>query len=235
MDPRSPRYLSLRDELAEFVAGGDLPPGSLLPSEGDLATRFGVSRVTVRRALGLLKQDGLVVSRQGFGWSVDGAPMRQALDRLRSIDDQIAAAGRRPGRRLLTFAFGPPPAQIGDLLGAGSVLEISRLNLADDEPVGRNTAWVAEDLARGLSLAAVERQSLHRLLPVRLGSATQTITAEAACAADAALLEVSEGAPLLRFNRTTRDAAGNAILYSEAVYNPQRTEFTIELPVASEL
>jgi GntR family transcriptional regulator len=229
MEPRAPRYLRLRDELAETLANGELAPGALLPSEGDLAARYNVSRVTVRRALSLLKDQGVVESRQGFGWFVADEPMRQSLDVLTTIDDQIAAAGRRPARRLLSFAFGPAPAHVAHILGATSVLEISRLNLADGEPVGRNTAWVAEHLARGLSIEAVESQSLHRLLPATVGSATQTITAERASAGDAKLLGVTAGTPLLRFNRTTRDGAGDVILYSEAVYNPKRTEFTVEL------
>jgi GntR family transcriptional regulator len=229
VEPRSPRYLRLRDELAEAVAAGEVAPGALLPSEGDLAAQYGVSRVTVRRALSLLKDEGVLESRQGFGWFVAAEPMRQSLAVLTTIEDQIAAAGRRPARRLLSFAFGPAPAHVARVLGATSVLEIARLNLADGAPVGRNTAWVAEPLARGLSMEAVERQSLHRLLPVSIGSATQTVTAERASAGDAKLLGISVGTPLLRFNRTTRDVAGNVVLYSEAVYNPKRTEFSVEL------
>jgi GntR family transcriptional regulator len=226
---RVPRYRHLRDELAGLVAAGEFAPGDLLPSEADLAARFRVSRVTVRRALGMLKDAGLVGSRQGFGWFVAGAPMQQSLAVLAPIDEQIASAGRRPGRRLLSFGFRAAPPEVAAVLGAASVLEISRLNLADDEPVGRNTAWVPDDLARGLSLDDVERESLHRLLPVELGSATQRISAEGASAADAELLQVPVGTPLLSFTRTTRDVAGRAVLASEAVYNPLRTEFTTEL------
>src|SRR5262245_59040279 len=123
MESRSPRYLRLRDELAESVANGDLAPGAVLPSEGDLAARYAVSRVTVRRALSLLKDQGVVESRQGFGWLVAQKPMRQSLDVLATIEDQIAAAGRRPARRLLSFAFGPAPAHVARVLGATSVLE----------------------------------------------------------------------------------------------------------------
>jgi GntR family transcriptional regulator len=231
---RSPRYLQLRDELGAQIASGELTPGALLPSEGDLARRCGLSRLTVRKALSLLRDDGLLTSRQGFGWSVTGSPMRQSLNALMSIDEQIAKTGHRPSRRLLTFAFRTPPSAVREALDVVSVLHIARLNMADDEPVGRNSAWVPEELARGLSIEKVENDSLHHLLPVTLGSATQTITAESASADDAGLLGVVDGAPLLRFNRTTYDQKGRAVLYSEAVYNPLRTEFIIELAPATD-
>jgi GntR family transcriptional regulator len=226
---RSPQYLRLRDEIASFITSGAVGAGELLPSEGELADRWSVSRVTVRKALSLLKDEGLVGSRRGFGWYVEGEPMRQSLDVLTTIEDQITAAGRRPTRELLRFGLVEAPAHVAPVLDAKSVLEISRLNRADGDAVGRNTAWINEDMARGLSMDAVEQQSLHRLLPVTVVAATQTITAVGASDADAALLDVPAGSPLLRFNRTTRDATGRAVLYSEAVYNPKRTEFTVEL------
>jgi GntR family transcriptional regulator len=229
LQSRVPQYLRLRDEIASFIASGAVVAGELLPSEGELSERWSVSRVTVRRALALLKEEGLVESRRGFGWYVAGEPMRQSLDVLTTIEDQITAAGRQPTRQLLHFGLGKAPPHVAAVLDATSVLEIARCNLADGEPVGRNTAWITEDMARGLSIDAVERQSLHRLLPVTVTSATQTITAEGASETDATLLQVPAGTPLLRFNRTTRDRTGRAVLYSEAVYNPKLTEFTVEL------
>lgn len=229
---RIPRYLQVRDQLASDVFAGDLEPGALLPSEGDLAARYGVSRLTVRRALVLLKEAGVVTSRQGLGWSVvGGAPMRQPLDSLTSIDDQIVRAGRRPGRRLVAFGVETAPVHVAGILGTDLTLRISRLNLADDEPVGRNTAWVPQQLARRLSVEQVEARSLLHLLPVALASATQVITAVPASDPDARLLDVPVGSPLLRFDRTTRDTSGRAVLYSEAVYNSRRAEFTVELPL----
>jgi GntR family transcriptional regulator len=229
LQSRSPQYLRLRDEIAAFITSGAVGAGQLLPSEGELSDRWSVSRVTVRKALALLKEEGLVGSRRGFGWYVEGEPMRQSLDLLTTIEDQITAAGRHPTRELLSFGLIEAPAPVAPVLNATSVLEISRLNRADGEPVGRNTAWITEDMARGLSMDAVEQQSLHRLLPVTVVSATQTITAVGASDADARLLHVTVGTPLLRFNRTTCDQTGRAVLYSEAVYNPKRTEFTVEL------
>lgn len=231
MEPRRPRHLTVRDELEALVAS-EMQPGSLLPSESEMCSRLKVSRVTLRRALGDLREAGLLASRQGFGWFVPGEPMHSALDVLQTIDDQITASGRRPVRKLLKFAFVASPDRVGAVLSSPTALEITRLNLADDEPVGCNTAWVPADLAGTLSMQAVERDSLHHLLPVNLGRATQTITAEGASKDQGELLGLPEGGPVLSFRRTTYDDTGRAVLYSEAVYHPLRTEFSIDLPAA---
>jgi GntR family transcriptional regulator len=160
-------------------------------------------------------------------------PLRQTLDALITIEAQIAAAGRQPNRRLVAFSFREPPRWVGETLSAVQVLEISRLNLADREPLGRNTAWVPGELAADISLADVERHSLHDLLPVTLAGATHTITAQGASAEVASLLEVQANPPLLRCTRTTYDETGRTVLVSEALYNPLRTEFVVELPRVS--
>ena len=231
MQTRRPQYELVRSDLASDIASGSLAAGALLPSEVDLAARFQVSRVTVRRALALLKAEGLVGSRQGYGWFVGRSPLTQSLDVLAPIDEHIARAGSKPERRLLRFAFAPASEAVAAVLATRSVLEIARLNLADGRPIGRNTAFIDERLGRGLSLEAVDGNSLHRLLPVTVTSASQTISAIAASSADAQLLQVARGAPLLRFERTTRDDAGRPVIYSEAVYNPEFTEFSLELHV----
>jgi GntR family transcriptional regulator len=197
-----------------------------------LAARYGTSRVTLRKALIKLKDEGLIDSRQGFGWFAVTTPLRQSLDALTTIEAQITAGGRRPNRKLLAFSFRAPPRWVADTFAVDQVLEIARLNLADDEPLGRNTAWVPAALAADISLADIEQHSLHDLLPVHLAGATQIITAVGATAADASLLHVPVNSPLLRSERVTYDRPGTAVLVSEAVYNPLRTEFIVELPKA---
>jgi GntR family transcriptional regulator len=189
--------------------------------------------VTLRKALAKLKDEGLIDSRQGFGWFVVAVPLRQTLDALTTIEAQIAAGGRQPNRKLLAFSFREPPLWVREILAADRVLEIARLNLADREPLGRNTAWVPAELAADISMADVERHSLHDLLPVTLAGATQTITAQGASPEDASLLKVQANSPLLRCERTTYDNTGRAVLASEALYNPLRTEFVVELPKAN--
>jgi GntR family transcriptional regulator len=95
---RSIRYHDIASELRERVSAGQFTAGRLLPSESDLSREFGVSRVTVRRALEVLRDEGLVSARQGFGWFVSSDPVSQTLGRLGTIEEQMQASGLEPAR-----------------------------------------------------------------------------------------------------------------------------------------
>jgi DNA-binding GntR family transcriptional regulator len=230
--PRELQYLRIAAELRRLVASGQIAPGHLLPSESELADEHGVSRVTIRKALAQLKGDGIIDSRQGFGWYAVGAPLRQSLRDLTTIERQIRAAGREPSRELVRFAFRPTPPLLTEVLATESVLEITRIDRIDGAPFATATVWVRADLAADLSPRSLERRPLSEQLGIELGGATQTITAVGATKEDAGLLGVPKGAPLLRVERTTRDAADRPILRSEARYNPLLTELVADLPPA---
>jgi GntR family transcriptional regulator len=230
--PRDLRYLRIAAELRWRVAAGEVGPGRLLPSESELAAEQHASRATVRKALARLKDEGIVDSRQGFGWYVVGAPLRQSLRDLTTIERQIRAAGHEPSRELVHFAFVPTPTSLAEVLLGGSVLEVTRIDRIDGQPFATATVWVRAELAAGLSPRAIERHPLSEQLGVELGGASQTITAVAATTEDARLLGVPRGAPLLRVERTTWDTDGRAILRSAARYNPLRTELVADLPPA---
>ena len=204
----------------------------VLPSEAELSGEFGASRVTVRRALELLRDEGLVAARQGFGWFVAGEPVRQQLGRLGTIEDQLEAGGRHAERRVLEFGFTSSPARVRSVLGVDQVLRVKRLNLADGEPFAVVTVWCPGELGARLSRRDVEQRPFYELLGVELRGAIQTIGADAAEPADATLLGVPVGAPLLRCERVTTDTGGHPVLLSEHVFPAHRTEFIVDLPSA---
>ena len=143
-----------------------------------------MSRVTVRRALEVLRDEGLIAARQGFGWFVAGEPVRQRLEHLGTIEDQLESRGspRRaqgPGvrvrRHLPSTSVSCSASQTSD-----QVLRVLRVNLADGEPFAIVTVWCPAELGQGLSRADVERRPFYELLDVPLRGATQTIGADAA-------------------------------------------------------
>ena len=231
---REIRYRTIADELRRRVERGEIPAGGLLPSEADLSEAYEVSRVTVRKALELLRADRLVTARQGLGWFAAVEPLRQVLGRLGTIEDQLEASGRRPERRVLDFRFEAAPPHVATVLGCDEVLRVSRLNLADGVPFARVTVWVSAALGSALSRDDVERATFYDLLGVPLGRAAQTIGAAAAERTDALLLQVAPGSPVLRCERTTYAADGRALIFAEHVFPADRTEFVVELASAPE-
>jgi len=229
---REIRYRAIADDLRQRVAAGEFAAGRLLPSESELSESYAASRITVRKALEVLREEGLVDARQGFGWFVAVDPLRQTLGRLGTIEGQLADSGVRSDRRILAFGFVRAPRRARDVLGAKSVLEVSRLNLADGEPFARVTVWCPEDLGAAFSRDDVEKAPFYELLGVPLGGAVQTIGAALVSDEDAALLEVPRGSPVLRCERITSTPDGRRVLLSEHVFPAHRTEFVVDLPLS---
>jgi GntR family transcriptional regulator len=223
------KYESIAAELRDRIVAGEFAAGRHLPSEADLGRAYGASRMTVRKALEVLRDEGLVGSRQGFGWFVAAPPLRQSLARLGTIEAQLSDSGRRSERRVIDFGFVAAPPQAATVLGQGRVLEVRRVNVVDGVAWARVTVWCPEGLAAHLSLADVERTTFHELLAVELAGATQTISADAVDAADAEVLGVPVGSPALVCERVTRSVDGDAVLVAEHVFPGHLTEFVVEL------
>ncbi len=232
---REIRYREIAADLKGRVEAGEFAAGGILPSEADLTKSYDASRVTVRRAVELLRDEGLVDSRQGFGWFVAVDRVRQNLAELSTIERELAERGVVAERQILDFGFVSANAHVREVLGVEQVLRVRRLNLADGSPFARVTVWCPADLGASLSRADVAAHPFYELLPVTIGGATQTIGAALAEGADAKLLEVPVGSPVLRCERVTRDVAGNAVLLSVHVFPAHLTEFVVDLPSSSGL
>jgi len=224
------RYQEIADDLRERYS--DAAAGSMLPSESEMSTEFSVSRVTIRRALELVRDDGLIAARQGFGWYVAGDPVRQSLETLGTIEGEVEGVGKISERKIAEFAFEEAPERVQRILDTEQVLRVKRVNLADGQPFAVVTVWCPADLGANLSRRDVERRPFYELLDIRLRGARQTIGADLAGPDDAELLGVPEGAPLLRCQRVTTDETGCALLVSEHLFPAHRTEFVVDLPRA---
>ncbi len=227
---RTIRYQQIAQVLRERIAA--VGAGHVLPSESDLSAEFGVSRVTVRRALETLRDERLVESRQGFGWFAATAPVQQRLTQLDTIERQLEERGIHPQRQIIEFAFVAAPAHVAERLRCDQVLRVKRVNRADGDPFAVVTVWCPAELGQHLSRHDVERRPFYELLGVALRGASQSIGAASATTEDAALLEVPVGSPVLRCERLTTSTAGQPILLSEHIFPAHRTEFVVDLPLA---
>lgn len=226
-----PRYLQLADELEERIRNGEWRPGDALPPERRVGQLYGVSRVTVRRALERLVEDGLVEQRQGAGTFVTRR-VRQPLSVLTSFSEDVRARGMEPTSVWLDRRIGTasPEEAIGLGLGPGeAVTRLARLRLADGMPLGiERSAIVAEVLPDPM----VVTESLYDALD-RNGSrpmrAVQRLSAVALAGAAAAHLEVEAGSPGLSIVRVGYRGDGRAIEYTRSEYRGDRWDFVTEL------
>jgi GntR family transcriptional regulator len=232
----TPAYLQLRDQIAAAIGRGALPSGHALPSERDLATDLGLSRMTVRRAFRELEHDELIEPRHGSGTYVRARRLEQTIDRVIGFTDEARHLGFRPGSRLLEI--GPVPADV-DLAEAlrcrlgDELLRVARLRTADDAPLSLQYAYLRPSLI-GLTAAELERHgSLYRALELRFGvvpqRARQTIGARLPTRRERILLEIGAHDPVLALERTTYDPEDLPFEFVRSAYRTDRYRVALDL------
>ncbi|MBQ1122660.1 GntR family transcriptional regulator [Streptomyces sp. B15] len=142
------KYEQIADHLRARITEGEFGPGDLLPSGRDLCEQWGVSRATVVKAMDVLRNDGVVVARQGSGFTVVETPVARPAGR-RGVGPRVS--GGRPFKRLGTPCKEVPPDRIRDALHLGPetcALRRDRMVLLDEgEPYTLVSAWFPADIA----------------------------------------------------------------------------------------
>jgi GntR family transcriptional regulator len=229
------RYQRVHDALADEISRGRRSPGSRLPPERALAEHFGVSRVTLRRALVELEAAGVVV-RDGAGWRVAESPLGEPPNALMSFSEMAASRGLRAAARVLEV--GVRPATIDEaeeltLAPGARLFELRRLRLLDDVPILIDRSVVPQAIAPDIVAVDFATRSLyaeleerHGLRPARARFAVEAVAADEA---QAALLDLQPGGPLLRCQQVTEDETGRSIELCEMVYRGDRYRFRATL------
>jgi DNA-binding GntR family transcriptional regulator len=227
-----PLYFQVAQWLGADIRSGALAPGTHL-GEHDLARRLGVSRPTVRQAIGYLVEQGLLIKRRGIGTMVASTQVRRPLG-LTSLYDDLSEAGQRPTTQLRRLDSTPCPEEAARALqvAEGSpVLFIERLRSGGGKPIALMHNYLPADLG-WIQREQLEATGLYRLLRanrIQLRLATQTISARLAKAQEAKLLDVAAGAPLLVMRRTTFDDASRPVEFGSHVYPAERYSFEMTL------
>lgn len=218
------------------MAAGRLPPESQLPSEHELCERFGVSRVTVRRALQTLDADGLIYRRPGLGSFVCDRRMSQGLVRLTDFAQDLSRAGMRATSRVLAQETEPCPELIAERLGVAPgvpVLRLDRLRLGDDEPLAVDVTWIPPNYAHLLEGHDLGRKTIYQVLEREYGiqalSGRYRISAAGADEATARHLGVEPGEALLRLDRTTRTVGEKVLYFQRRFLRGDRMAYELEL------
>jgi GntR family transcriptional regulator len=217
-------FLVLHDEIAR----GALAAGDGLPTEQSMCEQFGVSRITVRRALADLAEAGLIERKHGVGSFVTHRSSPRGhdetgsyMDELRQVEFETEVQANECGIRTV-------PGHIADRLGSPErALHLLRVRRArrTGEPLMISEAWLPESLAETLTAPALAGAPLYELLHhagIGLEGLDHELTAEIAGPRTAAQLGVSIGAPLIRINSVAH-AAGRPHHFVSVLLSPNRS------------
>ena len=228
-----PLYFQVAQHLEDAIHSGRVPTGTLFQNEVDLAASLGLSRPTMRRAMQHLVDKGLVVRRRGIGTRVVQPKLHRPLE-LTSLNDDLNRAGRKPTTDVLHFAHVEADDDVAERLEVPEgthVLELVRLRRADGEPIAKLTNYLPERLATFSEddLADHGLYDLIRSQGIALHSATQTLGARNATAAESRVLDEPKGAALITAQRVTYDDHGLAVEFGTHIYASSRYTFEVQL------
>lgn len=227
-----PLYAQVKGTLQEEIENR-LKPGDILPGEAELEKRFGVSRITVRRALDELVSDGLIVRQQGRGTFVREQPIMQELPLLLSWSMQMRQEGYEPRTLSCDVELAEPGKELGaslQLEPGTRVVRIRRLRYANDEPICIMTNYLPEHLIPGLAQTGLRDDSLYSTLAahgIKPVSAEDRVEARASADWEAHMLQLPAWSPLLQVTRLTRDVQGNSLYVSVVSNRADKYVYTI--------
>ncbi|MBX7553238.1 GntR family transcriptional regulator [Streptomyces sp. NPDC004232] len=232
-------YLEVVVRLRRAIADGVFPPGSRLPSEHVLAQEYGVSRNTVRRALEVLREDGLMASQQGARRTVLALPRLQSFGELRSFSRWARSIGEVPSGRVDVLERRPADLAQAHALGlepGDPVVHLVRVRLLTGVPVMIERTAYPERVGTLFAFVDLERESICERLEehgIVFAHAEHTIDAVNADAEDARLLEIPAGIALLRERRRSTDHQGRPLEWSQDRYLGDAVAFTVRNSVAA--
>lgn len=231
-DGPEPKHAQLR-EILRRVIERELTPGSPIPSERELAQRYGVSRLTVRSAISRLVYEGLLTRVRGKGTFTAAKRMELQLY-LMSFTSDMRRRGLVPTTEVLHSGLEKPPQQTLDALGLRDgepAYRLVRLRLADGVPLAVERGWYAPKRVPGLLDQDLTRSLYEQLAEhygIRLTHGRQTVWAEGSDRETARLLGIRAGDPLLVFRRVSSDR-GQAVEDMTSWYRGDRYQVTTQL------
>lgn len=232
-----PRHTQISNWLRTQIDEGTFKPDDKLPSENELAKKFDVSRVTIRRALQSLENEEIIYRCQGLGSFVSENRASHNLVRLTDFNEDMTRAGLNASSIVKSFNMVTAPAWLAEQLHIDEgckVLQIDRLRLGDDEPVAFDSTWLPVIYGQLLNEADLSDSTIYQILekeydiPVLKGSYRM-----AAVLADDFLseeLQVEINSPLFLIDRLTFTIGGKPLYYQKRYYRNDKViyEMTLE-------
>lgn len=233
-DDSTPLYLQLARNLRDHISAGGIGPGNALPSERDLSEITGMSRVTVRKGIDQLIEEGVLFRKQGSGTFVTKV-IEAPGSALSGFSEDARSRGEDPGVIWMIRTYATPTDEEAlalDISNSTKVVRLGRVRLSGGEPLAIEHAVVLAEFLPDLTQLG---DSLYEALTTngaRPVSGTQRIRAALATPTEAAILCIEEKCEILRIERLTRMSDGKAIEFTRSAYRGDRYEFVSEIKVS---
>lgn len=232
----APYYQQLREQMRAHIATGIWPPGSAIPSERQLASATGLSRMTVRQAVSELTHEGLLRRIQGKGTFVVTERVDREVEGVYSFTEGVLAQGRRPGSRVIRQTVTPATEEEAGLLAVEPgepLVRLDRVRTIDDQPAVVDFVSIPVRLCPALEHEDLSASSLYAYLRARCGlppvRSTDTIEAVAANPQLARMIDVAPGDPLILMRRLALTQNDVPIELTEEYARPDRCRYRIRL------
>jgi GntR family transcriptional regulator len=231
-----PLYVQIAENLLERIESNELPPGSRLPPERELSETLGVTRATVRQALNVLYDRGLIHRRQGLGTFVASPKIERQAAKLVPFTKGMERRGYKIEIRLVSFEKFPSEASLAEELlisVSDSVYFIHRVRLLNKEPVLIERLYVPASRFPELDQYDLAKRSLYEVMETEYGvtvtKARQSLEPVLATEYEAELLEIKTGAPLMLERRIAFDQDDRPVERARDLFRGDRFRFVTEI------
>jgi GntR family transcriptional regulator len=226
-----PKYYALKNYILEMIDREEYAIDQAIPSERALIDQFGISRITVRKAIDELANEGYLYRLQGKGTYVKGDKVKQDLFNITSCTQDIINHGMTPSRKVLTSRVGACRADTARILQIGSaaqVFTLERVYYANFEPLNCTLTILPYNYFPGIEKLDFAKESLYEVLEtkygVRISKATRSLEARLALEDMAQKLDLHAGAPLLLFEAVTYGVVNGKEVPIEVFESHYRTD-----------
>ena len=217
-----PLYYQVEEVIRKKIENGVFKEGDMIPAEIELEKEFHVSRITIRKAVENLVQDGLLLKQQGIGTIVTKHFINDEVNSLESFTEKMERQGRKVTSTLLEVRMQAPPEGIGEnlnLIAGEQVLKISRIRNVDGSPLALFTTYIPAYLgipsSEDFSGSLFEVYAKYGVEPSYSDRSIHAIVVDPTIAS---LLQITEGGAALQMNYLTYDGQGRVIEYAEGIY-----------------
>ncbi|NLQ61494.1 GntR family transcriptional regulator [Streptococcus mutans] len=228
-----PAYIHIHDQIKKEIDEGLWKIGDRLPSERDLAERFEVSRMTLRQAITLLVEEGILERRVGSGTYIASSRVQEKMRGTTSFTEIVKSQGKTPSTKLISYRRVHPSEQeikFLDIKPKSYIIRMERVRYADDIPVVFEVTAIPEKIIKSFKKEAITKHFFKTLTDhgFVIGKSQQTISASNANEMTADYLAISRGHAVLTLAQVSYFENGMPFEYVRSQYVGERFEFYLE-------